>query len=114
MERGSGLTPTPIPPQIAPVAALLTRASDLIWGPFLLIPLLLATGLYLTIRLCGLQFRALGPALWTAFVVRKEHGGEGDISDFQALMTTLAATIGTGNIVGVAVAIAVGGPGALF
>lgn len=108
------MTPTPIPLQIAPVTAVLTHASDFIWGPFLLIPLLLATGLFLTIRLRGLQFRALGPALWTAFVVRKEHGAEGDISHFQALMTALAATVGTGNIVGVAVAIAAGGPGALF
>lgn len=108
------MTPTPIPLQIAPVTALLTRASDFIWGPFLLIPLLLATGLFLTVRLRGLQFRALGPALWTALVVRREHGAEGDISHFQALMTALAATVGTGNIVGVAVAIAAGGPGALF
>ena len=93
---------------------LLARASDFVWGPFLLIPLLLLTGMFLTLRLGGLQFRQLGPALWTAFVVRREHGAEGDISHFQALMTALAATVGTGNIVGVAIAIAAGGPGALF
>lgn len=92
----------------------LRSASDFVWGPFLLIPLLLLTGLFLTLRLGGLQFRLLGPALWTALVVRKEPGADGDISHFQALMTALAATVGTGNIVGVALAIAAGGPGALF
>lgn len=89
-------------------------ASDFIWGPYLLIPLLLGTGLFLTIRLGGLQFRTLGSALYLAFVVRRESGGDGQISHFQALMTALAATVGTGNIVGVATAIAAGGPGALF
>lgn len=90
-----------------------TRVSDFVWGPFLLIPLLLLTGLYLTIRLRGLQFTELGRSLWLAFVVRREQG-VGDISHFQALMTALAATVGTGNIVGVATAMALGGPGALF
>jgi len=89
-------------------------ASGFIWGPFVLIPLLLATGFYLTVRLRGLQFRKLWQSLWIAFVVRKEKDAEGDISHFQALMTALAATVGTGNIVGVATAIALGGPGALF
>jgi alanine or glycine:cation symporter, AGCS family len=93
---------------------LLSWASDVVWGPFLLIPLLLATGLYLTVRLRGLQFHKLGHALRLAFLVRRETEGEGDISHFQALMTALSATVGTGNIVGVATAIAAGGPGALF
>jgi len=92
----------------------LTALSDFIWGPYLLIPLLLFTGIFLTVRLRGLQFRELGPALYLAFVRRKERGASGDISHFQALMTALAATVGTGNIVGVATAIALGGPGALF
>lgn len=96
-----------------PTAAI-QAVSDFVWSPYLLVPLLLFTGLYLTIRLRGLQFRKLGPSLWLALVVRKEHGAEGDISHFQALMTALAATVGTGNIVGVATAIALGGPGALF
>jgi alanine or glycine:cation symporter, AGCS family len=96
------------------VLALVQAASDFIWGPYLLIPLLLTTGLYLTIRLRGVQFRELGHSLWLAFVVRREKGGEGDISHFQALMTALAATVGTGNIVGVATAITLGGPGAVF
>jgi AGCS family alanine or glycine:cation symporter len=93
--------------------ALLGRASDVVWGP-LLIPLLVGTGIFLTLRLRGLQFRELGRSLWLALVVRKEEGAEGDISHFQALMTALAATVGTGNIAGVATAIAAGGPGALF
>jgi alanine or glycine:cation symporter, AGCS family len=88
--------------------------SDFVWGPWLLVPLLLLTGLFLTVRLKGLQFRKLWHALYLAFVVRRERGAEGDISHFQALMTALSATVGTGNIVGVATAISFGGPGALF
>jgi len=68
----------------------------------------------LTVLLRGIQFRKLPHALYLAFVVRKEKGGQGDVSHFQALMTALAATVGTGNIAGVATAIALGGPGALF
>jgi alanine or glycine:cation symporter, AGCS family len=88
-------------------------ASGWVWGPVLLV-LLVGTGLYLTVMLRGLQFRILGRALHLALIVRKEEGAEGDISHFQALMTALAATVGTGNIAGVATAIAAGGPGALF
>jgi AGCS family alanine or glycine:cation symporter len=90
------------------------QISGFVWGPWLLIPLLLTTGLVLTIALRGLQFRKLWHALYLGLVVRTEHGADGDISHFQALMTALAATVGTGNIVGVAGAIALGGPGALF
>ena len=93
---------------------MIQAVSDFVWGPYLLIPLLLATGFYLTLRLRGLQFTKLWGALWLGLVVRKDADAEGDISHFQALMTALAATVGTGNIVGVATAIALGGPGALF
>jgi len=72
------------------------------------------TGIYLTFLLKGLQFRKLYHSLWLALVKRKEDNSEGDITHFQALMTALAATVGTGNIAGVATAIAIGGPGALF
>jgi alanine or glycine:cation symporter, AGCS family len=96
------------------LTAWLDTASGFIWGPYCLIPLLLLTGLYLTVILRGLQFRQLGPALYQALIVRKERGAEGDISHFAALMTAMAATVGTGNIVGVATAIGLGGPGALF
>jgi AGCS family alanine or glycine:cation symporter len=92
----------------------LQRASSFVWGPYLLPPLLLLTGLYLTIRLRGIQFTRLWHSLYLGLIVRREAGAEGDISHFQALMTALAATVGTGNIVGVATAIALGGPGALF
>jgi len=88
--------------------------SEFVWGVPLLI-LLVGTGIYLTILLRGIQFRKLWHSLWLALIKRKDDGDNpGDISHFQALMTALAATVGTGNIAGVATAIAVGGPGALF
>lgn len=97
---------------------LLATAVDwlngLVWGPYMLV-LLVGTGLLLTIMLRGLQFTKLGHALYLALVKRKDKdAGEGDISNFAALMTALSATVGTGNIAGVATAIALGGPGALF
>ena len=101
-------------PGMAAIEQFLSQASNFVWGPLFLVPLLLFTGLYLTVRLHGLQFRQLPHALWLGLVVRHEPDAEGDITHFQALMTALAATVGTGNIVGVATAIAAGGPGALF
>jgi AGCS family alanine or glycine:cation symporter len=85
--------------------------SGIVWGPPMLI-LLVGTGLYLTIILKGMQFRALPHAF--KLIWAKDHGHEGDISHFAALMTALAATVGIGNIVGVATAITMGGPGAVF
>lgn len=98
------------------LAEFLGTISGIVWGPFLLIPLLLGTGLYLTIRLGGIQFRTLGSALRLGLLERSDKGAEGtaDISQYQALTTALAATVGVGNIVGVATAIHIGGPGALF
>jgi len=88
--------------------------SNLIWG-LPLILLLVGTGFWLTFKLRGIQFTKLWHALYLALIKRREDSDEpGDISHFQALMTALAATVGTGNIAGVATAIAVGGPGALF
>lgn len=91
---------------------ILKKADDFISIP--LIILILATGIYLTIRLKGLQIRRLPKAL--KFMVKNEEGGNGEVSSFGALCTSLSATIGTGNIVGVATAVGVlsGGPGALF
>ena len=89
------------------------NVQALVWGLPMLV-LLGGTGLYLTVLLKGVQFRSLCHALHLAFVRRREADAEGDISHFQALMTALAATVGTGNIAGVATAIAAGGPGALF
>jgi len=90
------------------------QVKDFIWGQPLII-LLVGTGFWLTFILRGLQFKKLWYALYLALVKRKEEGDQpGDISHFQALMTALSATVGTGNIAGVATAIAAGGPGALF
>ncbi len=101
-------------PPVEDINTFLADIGSVIWGPFVLIPLLLGTGLFLTIRLRMLQFRKLVPALRLGLLKRKDDGGEGDISQYQALTTALAATVGVGNIVGVATAIALGGPGALF
>ncbi|SYX83596.1 Uncharacterized transporter HI_0883 [Paenibacillus alvei] len=89
----------------------LDKLNSMVWGAPLLI-LLVGTGILLTIRLGGLQLFRLPLALKLIFKSKNE--GEGDVSSFGALATALAATIGTGNIVGVATAIKVGGPGALF
>lgn len=89
----------------------LVRIDEFIWGTPLMI-LILAGGIYLTIRLGGLQLRKLPLAL--KWMVKNEDGGEGEVTSFGALCTALSATIGTGNIVGVATAIGAGGPGALF
>ncbi|GAA1407604.1 transporter [Glutamicibacter uratoxydans] len=96
------------------LSTVLGDISSVIWGPYVLIPLLLGTGLYLTIRLGGVQFVKLAASLRLGLIKRKDAGAEGDVSQFQALTTALAATVGTGNIVGVATAIGIGGPGALF
>ncbi len=93
---------------------VLESINDVVWGPYLLIPLLLCTGLYLTVLLRGIQFRQLAHALWLGLIKRREDGAEGDITHYQALTTALAATIGVGNIAGVATAIFLGGPGAVF
>lgn len=92
---------------------LLEMISSFVWGPPLLI-LIVGTGIYLTFRIGFLQIFLLPYSLKIAFSKKQDKKSEGDISHFQALMTALAATIGTGNIVGVATAILIGGPGALF
>ncbi|UII56523.1 sodium:alanine symporter family protein [Cytobacillus spongiae] len=89
------------------------RISGWVWGPPLLI-LLVGTGLYLTIRIGFLQIRLLPYSLKLAFTKKQDKTSDGDISHFQALMTALAATVGTGNIAGVATAVFTGGPGAVF
>lgn len=91
---------------------LIGTISNFVWGPPLLI-LLVGTGIYLTARLGGLQVTKLPYALKLAFSKNQDKTSKGDISHFQALMTALAATVGTGNIVGVATAVVLGGPGAI-
>jgi AGCS family alanine or glycine:cation symporter len=96
------------------IEAIVGKIGAFAWGPPMLI-FLVGTGFFLTIALKGLQFRKMWYSLWLALVKRREETDEpGDISHFQALMTALSATVGTGNIAGVATAIAAGGPGALF
>lgn len=96
-------------------AEILRNIDNIVWGPFLLL-FMLGTGIYLTVKMRFLPLRNLGYALKS--VVTKDpnakEGGKGDISSFSSLMTELAATIGTGNIVGVATAMVLGGPGALI
>lgn len=94
---------------------MLTKVDDFVWGPVMLI-LLVGTGIFLTIRTGFLPWRNLGYAIKSTLskeARQKKDGGKGDISPFSALTTALAATIGTGNIVGVATAMVSGGPGAL-
>ena len=93
------------------LADVLNRIDSIVWGPWLLI-LLVGTGVFLTCRLGFLQVMKLPRALKLIFFARNK--GDGDIDSFKALCTALAATVGTGNIVGVATAIKLGGPGALF
>jgi AGCS family alanine or glycine:cation symporter len=93
---------------------IITDVSNFVWGVPTIV-LLVGTGIFLTFRLKGLQFTKLWHSLWLALIKRKEDTDQpGDITHFQALMTALSATVGTGNIAGVATAIAAGGPGALF
>ena len=91
--------------------AFLEWIDGLVWGVPLIV-LIMGTGIYLTIRLGVLQFRKLGKAL--KYMVRNEEDGAGEVTSFGALCTAMAATIGTGNIVGVATAVIAGGPGALL
>lgn len=91
---------------------MLKTIDDLIWGVPLVV-LILAVGIFLTIRLKGLQITKL-PLAIRHIIANEKDGKEGEVSSFAALCTALSATIGTGNIVGVATAIVAGGPGALF
>ena len=90
---------------------ILTKIDDLVWG-IPLIVLIMVVGLLLTLRSKGVQFLHLGKAL--KFMFKDEKDSVGEVSSFGALCTALSATIGTGNIVGVATAVCAGGPGALF
>ena len=93
---------------------LVTKVDDFVWGPAMLV-LLVGTGIFLTIRVGFLTWKNLGYAIKSTLSkeARTQKRGDGDVSPFSALTTALAATIGTGNIVGVATAMVSGGPGAL-
>ena len=90
---------------------LVEKVDGLVWG-WPLIIIILCAGVWLTVRTGFVQVKHLGKAL--KFMVKNEENGEGEVSSFAALCTALSATIGTGNIVGVATAICLGGPGALL
>ena len=94
------------------INSILGKVDDFVWG-IPLIVLILATGLFLTIRLKGLQITKL-PLAIKNLLSNEKSGKDGEVSSFGALFTALSATIGTGNIVGVATAIVAGGPGAMF
>lgn len=91
----------------------LSKLNQFIWGPPLLL-LLVGTGLYYTFLLKGLQFRYLAYSLKLVFTRHDDGDVEGDVSQFQSLMTAMSATIGIGSIAGVATAVATGGLGAIF
>ena len=93
------------------INSFLSTVDDLVWGVPLMV-LIIAGGILLSVRLGFLQLRRLPLALKWMF--KNEEEGDGEISSFAALCTALSATIGTGNIVGVATAVCAGGPGALF
>ena len=96
------------------ISFFLTKLDQFVWGPPLL-TLLIGVGVYFSFRLGFLQVRRLPLALSYLFGFKKEKGPKkGDVSSFEAVCTALSATVGTGNIVGVATAIKLGGPGALF
>ncbi len=96
------------------IQSIMETLSGWVWGPYMLV-LLVGTGVFLTLRLMFLQFRLLPFAFKQVFSKHdKGQKIEGDISHFAALMTALSATIGTGNIAGVATACVLGGPGAVF
>lgn len=95
----------------AQIDKIITAIDNAVWG-LPLICLIMATGIFLTARLGLVQIRHLGKAF--KFMFKDEEDGSGEVTSFGALCTALSATIGTGNITGVATAIALGGPGALF
>ncbi|WP_088279842.1 sodium:alanine symporter family protein [Ideonella sp. A 288] len=96
------------------LTAIVTAINDFVWGPPMLV-LILGTGLFLQVRLKFMPLWRIGTGFRMVWKGRTpEAGAKGEISPYAALMTALAATVGTGNIAGVATAIAIGGPGALF
>ncbi len=91
---------------------LVLTVYGIVWGPVMLL-LLLGTGIFLTIGLKGMTIRRI-PYAFKQLLKGRKGSGEGEVSPFNALMTSLSSTVGTGNIAGVATAISLGGPGALF
>ena len=95
------------------IYSFIASINGIVWGP-LMLALILGTGLHLSLGLKFMPLRMIKAGFILIYAGRKEDKKEGEISPFNALMTSLSATIGTGNIAGVATAIFMGGPGALF
>ena len=96
---------------------LVQSVNGLLWGMYCLIPLLVGTGIYLTIKLRFIQIRRFGQAFRKVFggiTLFGDKAGKDGMSSFQSLATAISAQVGTGNLAGVATAIAMGGPGAIF
>ncbi|MDD7442136.1 MAG: alanine:cation symporter family protein, partial [Sutterellaceae bacterium] len=99
------------------LTALVSSVNSVLWGPFCLIPLLVGAGIYFSLRLRFVQVRCFGRAWHAVFGNVRLFGDKADkqgMSSFQSLATAVAAQVGTGNLAGVATAIAMGGPGAIF
>ena len=96
------------------LVALIDKIGGFVWGPFFLQPLLLGVGAFVMIGLGFMPLRRMIFAFRVLWKSQAKRGDEGELSPFEALMTSMAATVGTGNIVGVASAILIGGPGAVF
>ena len=94
-------------------AVLMEKLNNFVWGPPMMI-LLLGVGLFLTVGLRFISLTKIGYGFNQLFKKRDDNAGQGEVSPFAALMTALSSTVGTGNIAGVAAAIAIGGPGAVF
>ena len=94
---------------------IVSKANDLAWGPWMLL-LLVGTGIYLSIRVGFIQFGKFGYVMKNTLgkLFEKQSAGEGEVTPLQAVSTALAATVGTGNIIGTSQAIAMGGYGAIF
>ncbi len=100
---------------IQKLTSWLSHIYGIIWGPYVLIPLLLGVGVVMMFGLKFIPWRKLNLAFIVMWKGRKtQEGHEGELTPWHALITSLAATVGIGNIVGVATAILVGGPGAVF
>ena len=97
------------------VNEIVNYLNGIAWGPWMLI-LLVGTGVYLSFRVGFLQFRKFGYAMKNTIgkIFQKQSAAGGEVTPFQAMTTALAATVGTGNIIGVAGAIVIGGPGSIF
>ena len=103
--------------QMDNLTTIVQSVNSLLWGMYCLIPLLVGTGIYLTIKLRFIQIRRFGDAfrqVFGGFSIFGSKAGKDGMSSFQSLATAISAQVGTGNLAGVATAIAMGGPGAIF